>query len=489
MPKERYRDPHTTTPVDFLITYEHKARELEAVCLIKTEMERRGYSVGLSNTYHWRRISFAERRKATVVLTPALYNSASLFAFVYRVAGACRKVVNLQWEQVLTNRDESDPAFFQNPKEEARQAVHLCWGEEPRQRLIRAGVSAEGTVVVGPVQMDVLRPEMRGLHASREAMAVRFGLDVEREWMLFISSFTYVNMSAEEFATEVECVGSWLLDFRRISAASQSTILSWLVEACERYPDKIFIYRPHPSETIDAKLADLARRHANFRVIADDSVRQWISCSDRILTWYSTAAAEVYFAGKTCSILRPVPIPIPLDVSFFRDATLVEGRDQFFECLEDGESTFALDRELIRRYFTVDEAVPSFMKICDLLEEVLRTHRYDMPPIGFARRIGYYLHWLRHRTFFVLKEMLASRSRISLSLLPERIRSRIEAHVALMDRMERDRPKNLASTDELEHLTNLINAARQRGMSEETLVGAVPSIADDRAHFARPRGR
>ena len=31
--------------VDFLIIYEHKVRELENMCLIKYELERRGYTV------------------------------------------------------------------------------------------------------------------------------------------------------------------------------------------------------------------------------------------------------------------------------------------------------------------------------------------------------------------------------------------------------------------------------------------------------------
>ena len=156
---------------DFLINYEHKAREIEAICLIKAELERRGYSVEFSCTYDEDRIRGDQRQKAKVVLTSALYNDGCLYGFVYSIAGFCRKVVNLQWEQALTNQDESDPFFYQNPKGYSTDALHLCWGEEPRNRLLRAGVNGDRAVVVGPVQMDFFRSEFADFYLTKENLA------------------------------------------------------------------------------------------------------------------------------------------------------------------------------------------------------------------------------------------------------------------------------------------------------------------------------
>ena len=450
-----YTNPYTVKKIDFLINYEHKVREIESICLIKSELEKRGYSVGLSNTYDEQRVNFTERRKAVVVLTPALYNNASLFAFVYRIAGSCRKVVNIQWEQVLTNRDEGDPAFFQNPKDAARDAVHLCWGEEPRRRITNAGVSSDRAIVVGPVQMDVLRPEMHGFFMSRGEIGLRFGLDTAREWVLFISSFTFVNMPLEEFETEVKCLGTWLYEFRSISITSQRETLDWFMAACSSYPEKIFVYRPHPSETADPRLSDLASKHSNFHVIHEHSVRQWILCCDKIFTWYSTAAAEVFFSGKTCSVLRPVDIPADLDVSIFRDAVMIRRLDEFLGCLTTKETDFALNAELIHQYFTVDAALPSYKIICNLLEEVYNSDRYDMPRIGTIKSAYFYLQWLRHRGFFVIKEMLARVGPACAIRKIKFIARKIDNHKALMHRMNTDREKNLASVAELEALNTI----------------------------------
>ena len=42
-----------TKKVDFLIRYEHKVRDLESIMLIRTELERRGYSVAFICNYEY----------------------------------------------------------------------------------------------------------------------------------------------------------------------------------------------------------------------------------------------------------------------------------------------------------------------------------------------------------------------------------------------------------------------------------------------------
>jgi surface carbohydrate biosynthesis protein len=452
-------DPYLAEDVDFLFTYEHKAREMETMCLVKNELERRGYTVGITTTYHERRMRFVDRRWPKVVLTPALYNDGGLFAFVYWIAGPCRKVVNMQWEQALTNQDESDPSFFQNPKGAARQAVHLCWGEEPQRRLIAAGVPREKAVIVGPPQMDAVRPDMRAMHLSRDAVGELTNVDPAREWVLFTSSFTFVNMTPEEFETELKSIGPSLREFVELSVASQKAILDWFAQACRTFPEKIFIYRPHPSEVAAPALTALSAAHPNFRVITDFSVRQWFVCADRIFTWYSTSAAEAYFAGKPCAVLRPVTIPIPLDVSIFRGAKMIERASQFMDSLAGRDASFALDPDLIARYFAVDPEVPSYVRVADLLEVVLQTDRYDMPPISRSRALYYYLQRIRHRAFYVAKDLLTRRAFYPFRVIPS-VRRKVENHESLLRRMRTHRPRSFATAEELAAMDALINEIR-----------------------------
>jgi surface carbohydrate biosynthesis protein len=463
------RDPYRATHVDFLFTYEHKAREMETMCLVKNELERRGYTVGITTTYFEPRMRFVDRRWPKVVLTPALYNDNGLFAFVYWVAGPCRKVVNMQWEQALTNQDESDPSFFQNPKGSAREAVHLCWGEEPQRRLMRAGVPRDKAVIVGPPQMDAVRSDMRLMHMSRERLAELSGLDPAREWVLFTSSFTFVSMTPEEFETELKSIGPSLREFVEVSVASQKAILDWFVQACRTFPEKIFVYRPHPSEVAAPQLKALEAAHSNFRVITDFSVRQWIVCADQIFTWYSTSAAEAYFAGKPCVVLRPVTIPIALDVSIFRGAKMIERADQFIDAVAGRDTSFALDPDLLAKYFAVVPLRPTYLRVCDVLEDVLRTDRYDMPPISRARALYYYLQRIRHRAFFVAKEALATRALRPFRAIPW-IKRRVDNHESLTHRMRTHRPRSFATVEDLAAMDAVINEIRDSSNPRSTAV-------------------
>lgn len=434
---------------DFLINYEHKAREIETVCLIKAELERRGYSVEFSCTYDEDRIRGVQRRKAKVVLTPALYNDGCLYGFVYSIAGFCRKVVNLQWEQALTNQDESDPSFYQNPKGYSTEALHLCWGEEPRNRLLRAGVKGDRAVVVGPVQMDFLRPEFADFYLTREDLARRFDLDATKDWVLFISSFTFVNMTDEEYDTEVKYMGTRLHDFQRLSILSKQEIINWLEVAIKRHPGKIFIYRPHPSENGDPTLLEMEAEHKNFRVVKDLSVKQWIKCSDKILTWYSTSVAEVFFAGKSCTILRPVAIPYEWDVSIYRNAHMISNISHFLKDIEKDDDSFPLSEALIHDYFQVQDTTPAYMRLCDVLEQVLNSHDYDMRKHQSLILIYIHLQQIRHRLFFILKEALVGTNYCKLFMNNRFLIKKMEKHLAVMDRLRRDRGKNQASDKEL----------------------------------------
>jgi len=440
----------------FLINYEHKAREIEAVCLIKAELERRGYSVELSCTYDEDRIRFIQRRKAKVVLTSALYNDACLYGFVYSIAGFCRKVVNLQWEQALTNQDESDPSFYQNPKGYSTEALHLCWGEEPRNRLLRAGVSGDRAVVVGPVQMDFLRPEFVDFYFTREDLARRFDLDATKDWVLFISSFTFVSMTDEEYDTEVKCMGTRLHDFQRLSIISSQEIINWLKVAIKRYPGKIFIYRPHPSENGNPTLLEIEAEYKNFRVVKDLSVKQWIKCSNKIFTWYSTSAAEVFFGGKSCTILRPVAIPYEWDVSVYRNARMISDINHFIQSIEKDDDSFPLSEVLIHNYFQVQDTTPAYIRLCDVLERVLNSHDYDMRKHRFLILPYIYLQRIRHRLSFILKEALAGTNYRKLFMNNRFLIKKMEKHFAVMDRLRCDREKNQASDKELTEVCSKI---------------------------------
>ena len=96
--------------------------------------------------------------------------------------------------------------------------------------------------------------------------------------------------------------------FARTNRVSMEKTLAWFDRYLGDHPEVELVYRRHPSEWKCKALDELAAKRPNFHVIFADSVKQWIVAADSISIWMSTAVAEVYMAGKSCHILRPVPI-------------------------------------------------------------------------------------------------------------------------------------------------------------------------------------
>ena len=444
--------------VDLLINYEHKVREIESLCLIKNEMQKRGYTVEFTCTYDEERVQLKYYRKARVVVSSTLYNDACLFEFVYKISGFCEKVVNLQWEQSLTNHDESNNNFYQNPKGFAKEAIHLCWGDASKQRLLHSGVNENRAIVVGPIQMDLLKNNYKNYYDKKTDLADKFNIDASKEWVLFISSFTYTNMTKETYDEELKCYGERLNDFKEISTKSKIEILKWLEEGLKLYPNKIFIYRPHPSEKEDERLNKLETSYTNFKIVSELSVKQWIKTSEIILTWYSTSAAEVYFSGKNCHILRPVEIPYEWEVTIYNKSTKLTKLNDFLNSLLSKDEKFPLNLQVLNSYYNINLEVSTTNRICDLLVQMITTDKYDMKKYKSNLMIYIFLQRLRHRFTFLVKETLTKYKIFYFILSFKYLRKKLDAHISIMNRMKVDKNKSIATKEEVESIINKINS-------------------------------
>ena len=70
----------------------------------------------------------------------------------------------------------------------------------------------------------------------------------------------------------------------------------------------------------------------------------------------STAVAEVYMAGKSCHILRPVPIEHEYDPVIYKDAHYVTSYPEFAAAMAQPNPPFPIARDVIEGYF--DPSLP-----------------------------------------------------------------------------------------------------------------------------------
>lgn len=363
---------------DFLLMYEHKVRELDNLCLLKYELDRRGYKTKILyiNDYELvkaRTIVY----KTKVLVTGYCYTSKSIKDHAsYRIG--FDKVINLQWEQVTTNEQEKDSGSFRNLSGLAKEIVHISWGEKNQKRLIeKAGVAPRNVKVTGNITMDLLRPEFRGFYSSREEICRQYGLPTEKKLCLFIAGFKYVETSEEAKRATIARFGEGRRHYLEVAEKEQLTILQWFQRFLGENMDCVIIYRPHPGDP-SPRAEKLAEEYENFRVISELSVKQWIAVSDLVYAWNSTAILEAFFAGKNPVYLCPYPIPEDQDHPLLMEMNKVEDYVTFRRTMSGEMPDIGLTKEMVNPFYLVDEARASYLKIADAFEEVYQDDGYAL---------------------------------------------------------------------------------------------------------------
>ena len=185
-------------------------------------------------------------------------------------------------------------------------------------------------------------------------------------------------MSDAEVAELSKMAGTDFTGFARTNRESMAQTLRWFDAYLEAHPEVELVYRRHPSEWKCSELDELAARRPNFHVIFADSVKQWIVAADSISIWMSTAIAEVYMAGKSCHILRPVPIEHEYDPVIYKGARYVTNYEEFCAAMQDPDPSFPIGKEVIEGYFDPSPE-PAYRRMADLLEQVYREPPRDEP--------------------------------------------------------------------------------------------------------------
>ena len=130
---------------DFLILYEHTVREYESDLLLKLELERRGYTAQIRQLLDPKHLGWVfGKTKPKVLVASCMYDNEAINSHVYNNIGRCDKIVNLHWEQMLSDTQEEGDWFNMNGN--AKRCVQTCWGQRTAQRLQAHGMDAKNKI-------------------------------------------------------------------------------------------------------------------------------------------------------------------------------------------------------------------------------------------------------------------------------------------------------------------------------------------------------
>lgn len=365
--------------IDFLFIYEHKAREMENLCLIKNELDIRGYSSRFLNVWDLA-LKKQPKIKAKVVVMPAFMEESVIDYYIYSIAGNVKKIINLQWEQLYSEIEDTAVNSIRSIKGIAKQAVHISWGDNNTKYLIKNGVKPKNIALTGPVHMDFLRDCLKKYYLSRDELLSAHNIDCNKKICLFISSFLTADESQHILDYTLDKVENKekYKKMHLINVQSQKIILDWIQRLLDEDENLVFIYRPHPSERDSSFLNDISNKYNNFKILRDHSVKQWILCCDKIYSWYSTSIVEAFFANKVCGILRPIPIEEGMDMDIYKGADCIENYDAFKDSLGKEDLNFPINPEIIYKNYDVDKEIPSYIRVCDTFEKVISSDEHDI---------------------------------------------------------------------------------------------------------------
>ena len=366
--------------LDFLFIYEHKVRELENLCLMKYELDRRGYKTKIIH------IEDAEALKAMrpiyhakVVVTMACYQNSSIEWHTKNFV-KFDKIIDLQWENIVFPMDERDTKAYKNYSGVAKDVVRVSWGEMNRKRMLEvAKMDPKKVKLIGHVGMDFLREELKGYYRSKEDVLNEYHIPADKKIFLFISPY-FSDFHTEEYLVEMckRFGEGWRYYYKDCMLPSKAVILDWISRICEQRDDVVFIYRPHPGEE-SAKAEEMMKKYKNFRVIGTLSVKQWILISDKIYTGNSSTFVEAFFGRKMCYLLFPVPVPADYELAFLKDADKITEYEDFEKTTQDEDTRpVPVSEKLIDEVYTIDWEKPSYGKFADMAEEVIADPYYNL---------------------------------------------------------------------------------------------------------------
>lgn len=363
---------------DIVIFYELPERELNNANLLKAEFERRGYSVELKDYYNYREILSPDKEKPKLILVQSGYDNSDLERVTLRFKDKIDKMLNMRYEQVISKRVLDSSLHY--PREYMKNMCHICWSEHIKEEMIKEGIPEEQLIVTGDIKTDFSNEKFDSFYKTKKELAEEFELDYNKDWILFISSFTFSEDVDDERLMRLNNNledGKYL---QKWDCESKEILLEWIEEFLKNNPDKEFIYRPHPVEynasNEDTRLLNLEKKHSNFHYIMAYAIQEWIRPCEYLNTITSTSIIDIYLQNKQCNILRPVHLDPEFDNPLLVNADYITSYEDFeYYNTVETNSKFPVPQEDLDKYYYFGNKL-AYENICDFAEEMIKEDKY-----------------------------------------------------------------------------------------------------------------
>ncbi len=366
------------TELDFLFIYEHKVRELENLCLIKYELDKRGYKT---------KIIFINDAENALSPKP-LYHTKVLCMMSCYCNRTLRwhvkdfikfdKIIDMQWENIVYPKDENREGAFKNYTEIGKDVVRVSWGKQNQKRLLEAAhMDPKKVKLTGHVGMDFLRYPLSRYYTSKKELFEKYQIPQDKKVVLFASPY-YGDALSQAYIDDM-CMrfGENWREYYKFMCDSQHIVLDWMEKICKEDKNIYMIFRPHPGHP-SLMAGQLEKAYDNFRIIDGESVKQWIIACDKIYTGNSSVVVEAFFAKKMCQLLFPLPTTPGFELKLISDSDKMTTFEEFERSVYAEKEDFPTPEESIEEIYLIDWEKPNYIRFADMAEEVLSNDYYKL---------------------------------------------------------------------------------------------------------------
>lgn len=319
------------TSIDILYFYEYASRELDVACAVASILKKRGVHIAVLQWPTEIQRKITSLRPKLIVL-PFCYSAESFLPLLAYWRDAL--YFNATWEQLfyVGNRTSKTPrGVFP-----IQYVLHHAWSLEYAEFLKRAGIPENHIFLNGQPAYTLYDKPYRDYYASREILAERYHLDINKKWVFFPENYNWAFYS-EATLRRILSEGQSQEDMdamRDYCERSLAVVLEWCRKAAHQTEIELLL-RPRPSTTLEEFNAKVQQYMtdipANIHIHQHESVREWILASDLIISSHSTSLIEAAIAKKPIYILDPYPMPKPLVASWHQYVVHVSTEEAFLE--------------------------------------------------------------------------------------------------------------------------------------------------------------
>lgn len=352
--------------IDVIIYFEHVVRELDACLKLRNELEKRGISSKVASI-HFDRFYNILRYKPKMVVLPFFYAIKDVTSFQFKETYGDILILNLHQEQLYNSSTKN---LLLPHTDITKNVYHIAWSEQFYNDLTRAGIDTTLLKLTGNPRTDNYYLKL----------PKRMKPYIKKEIVFIPTSFSWYFVDRNYFLSNTGIDKNNYLFQRKITEETVFSFFSSLRKLAQKFPNKIFILRPHPFDPIE-KYTEVLKSvgdnvlEKNIIINREGNIYEWLRISELVISWLSTVALEATIFNKKNIIWQPIKLPekMQMDFIFLYDHIYHQEKEVEEAVLhpENVEKNSKVRQYALKSFGKVDGTVNASIAewICDILKK------------------------------------------------------------------------------------------------------------------------